>query len=79
MADYFHYEMKRLKKVSFELPDIYSFRVRFSAEEGFWLKYITIDYPKILFHKLSKLSSLDRYNYNSGCKNTITQTIMMAL
>lgn len=59
-ADYFHHEMKRLKKVSFELPDIYSFRVRFSAEEGFWLKYLSIDYPKILFHKLSKLSSLDR-------------------
>lgn len=59
-ADYFHHEMKRLKKVSFELPDIYSFRVRFSAEEGFWLKYLSIDYPKILFHKLSKLTSLDR-------------------
>ena len=59
-ADYFHNEMKRLKKVSFELPDIYSFRVRFSADEGFWLKYLTINYPKILFHKLSKLSSLDR-------------------
>ena len=59
-ADYFHHEMKRLKKVRFELPDIYSFRVRFSAEQGFWLKYLSIDYPKILFHKLAKLTSLDR-------------------
>ncbi|MHA1432559.1 MAG: hypothetical protein ACTSO7_01815 [Candidatus Heimdallarchaeota archaeon] len=59
-ADYFHHEMKRLKKVSFELPDIYSFRVRFSAEEGFWLKYLSAEYPRILFHKLSKLTSLDR-------------------
>ncbi|HUU76913.1 MAG TPA: hypothetical protein VMX55_01120 [candidate division Zixibacteria bacterium] len=59
-ANYYKSELNRLEEKQYELPDIYSFRVRFSIEEGFWIKYLTIDLPKILIKKLKKLYALDR-------------------
>ena len=59
-ANYYNYEINRLKEEQYELPDIYSFRVRFSIEEGFWIKYLAIDLPKKLIKKMNKLLSLDR-------------------
>ena len=59
-ASYYNFEINRLKEEQYELPDIYSFRVRFSIEEGFWVKYLAIDLPKKLIQKMNKLVSLDR-------------------
>ncbi|HUT80983.1 MAG TPA: hypothetical protein VMZ29_07250 [Candidatus Bathyarchaeia archaeon] len=59
-ANYFLFEINRLKEVKFELPDIYSFLIRFSLEEGFWIKYIAIDFPRKMRQKISKLITLDR-------------------
>ena len=36
-ANYFKNEINRLKEAKYELPDIYSFLIRFSMEEGFWI------------------------------------------
>ncbi|MBN1329775.1 MAG: hypothetical protein JXA54_09905 [Candidatus Heimdallarchaeota archaeon] len=59
-ANYFLYEINRLKEVNFDLPDIYSFLIRFALEEGFWIKYLTIDFPLKMRQKISKLITLDR-------------------
>ncbi|NHJ33524.1 MAG: hypothetical protein FK732_11755 [Asgard group archaeon] len=59
-ADFFKYEINRLKKAKYELPDIYSFLIRFSMEEGFWITYISNDFPKKLLQRVTKLITLDR-------------------
>ncbi|MGC9781472.1 MAG: hypothetical protein HZR80_19690 [Candidatus Heimdallarchaeota archaeon] len=59
-ADYFTFEEKRLKKTNYELPDIYSFCIRFAMEEGFWIKYIANDFSKKMLRKVAKLITLDR-------------------
>jgi hypothetical protein len=60
VTNYFQSELVRLQAANYDLPDIYSFRVRFAIEEGFWIKYLTIDFPQLLLQKMSKLQSLDR-------------------
>ncbi|MFW9922919.1 MAG: hypothetical protein ACFFDW_06470 [Candidatus Thorarchaeota archaeon] len=59
-ASFYQFELDRLIEMQYELPDIYSFRVRFSIEEGFWIKYLIVDFPKKVFLKLNKLIALDR-------------------
>jgi len=59
-ANYFNYEISRLKEAKYELPDIYSFLIHFSMEEGFWIKYISNDFPKKLLKRVTKLITLDR-------------------
>jgi len=59
-ANYYKYELGRLEKATFALPNIYSFLLRFSLEEGFWIKYLTVDLPKRLHLKITKLLTLDR-------------------
>jgi len=69
-ANFYNYELKRLEKVHFELPSIPSFLLRFSLEEGFWIKYLTIDLLKKLRLKISKLLALDRslFGHSKGSK-----------
>ncbi len=57
-ANHYKAEMKRLTQAQYELPDIYSFRVRFSMEEGFWIKYLVVDLPKKLEQKMLKLKKI---------------------
>lgn len=57
-ANCYQAEMKRLTDAQYELPDIYSFRVRFSMEEGFWIKYLVVDLPKKLNQKMGKLTKI---------------------
>lgn len=59
-ANLYKFELDRLKDMQYELPDIYSFRVRFSIEEGFWIKYLAVDFPKKVQLKIKKLIALDR-------------------
>jgi hypothetical protein len=59
-ANYYKYEIARLKKVKFQLPEVYSFLIRFAIEEGFWIKYLTTDLPSKLKPKMSKLITIDR-------------------
>jgi hypothetical protein len=59
-ANYFKFETNRLKEAKYELPDIYSFLIRFSMEEGFWIKYVSNDFPKKLLQRVTKLITLDR-------------------
>ena len=59
-ANYYKYEINRLKEAKYELPDIYSFLIRFSMEEGFWIKYATGDFSKKLLKRVTKLITLDR-------------------
>ncbi len=59
-ANYYKYEIARLKEAKYELPDIYSFLIRFSMEEGFWIKYAFGDFPKKLLQRVTKLITLDR-------------------
>jgi len=59
-ANYFKNEINRLKEAKYELPDIYSFLIRFSMEEGFWIKYVSNDFPKKLLQRVTKLITLDR-------------------
>ena len=59
-ANFFIYEIRRLEEAQYELPDIYSFRVRFSMEEGFWIKYLVVDLPKKLKLKLGKLAKFNQ-------------------
>ncbi len=57
-ADCYKAEMKRLTDAQYELPDIYSFRVRYSMEEGFWIKYLVVDLPKKIEQKMVKLKHI---------------------
>ncbi|NHK31547.1 MAG: hypothetical protein FK730_09360 [Asgard group archaeon] len=59
-SNYYKYEIARLNKVNFQLPEVYSFLIRFAIEEGFWIKYLTTDLPSKLKHKMSKLITIDR-------------------
>lgn len=59
-VNYFKNEISRLKEAKYELPDIYSFLIRFSMEEGFWIKYVSNDFPKKLLKRVTKLITLDR-------------------
>ncbi|NHJ38642.1 MAG: hypothetical protein FK731_01320, partial [Asgard group archaeon] len=59
-SNYYKYEIERLKKVNFQLPNVYSFLIRFAIEEGFWIKYLTIDLPNKMKNKISKLMTIDR-------------------
>jgi len=59
-ANFFLYEIQRLNEVQFELPDIYSFKVRFSMEEGFWIKYLIVDLPKKMKQKMNKLAKFNQ-------------------
>jgi hypothetical protein len=59
-ANYFKYEINRLKEAKYDLPDIYSFLIRFSMEEGFWIKYLSNDLSKKLIKRVTKLITLDR-------------------
>lgn len=59
-ANYFKNEISRLKEAKYELPDIYSFLIRFSMEEGFWIKYVSNDFPKKLLKRVTKLITLDQ-------------------
>ncbi|MHA1155315.1 MAG: hypothetical protein ACTSQK_04330 [Candidatus Heimdallarchaeota archaeon] len=57
-ANCYKAEMKRLTDAQYELPDIYSFRVRYSMEEGFWIKYLVVDLPKKIEQKMGKLKHI---------------------
>ncbi|MEA2071065.1 MAG: hypothetical protein U9O98_07220 [Asgard group archaeon] len=41
------------------MPDIFTFRVRFAVEEGFWIKYLTLDFPSKLTWDMKKLFALE--------------------
>lgn len=59
-ANYYKFEIRRLKEAKYELPDIYSFLIRFSMEEGFWIRHLSNDFPKKLLKRVTKLITLDR-------------------
>ncbi|MBD3191877.1 MAG: hypothetical protein GF308_14615 [Candidatus Heimdallarchaeota archaeon] len=65
IVDYYLYELKRLEQVNYKLPEIFTFQVRFSIEEGFWIKYLVVDFPKRLLSKMSKLLVLDHSIFGS--------------
>lgn len=65
VADYYLSELERLEQVNYKLPEIFTFQVRFSVEEGFWIKYLVVDFPKRLLSKMSKLLVLDHSIFGS--------------
>jgi hypothetical protein len=58
--NYFRLELDRLLENNQNLPDIYTYKLAFVSEESAWLKLLSQDFPRYVYHKLDKLRALEQ-------------------